>query len=73
MNPLTLPVVHELRGNVCRCGKRKIERQTFCRACYFSLPRDVQRDLYKRVEEGYVAVYEKACGILRLPLPEVKA
>lgn len=73
MNPLTLPAVRELRGNVCRCGERKLEKQTFCLACYRALPRDVQRDLYRRVEEGYIAVYEKACGILGLPLPEVAA
>lgn len=76
MNPHTPPevtitpgallrlVIHELAGIVCRCGRPKQERQTFCRKCYYSLPRPQQRALYQRVGEGYEAAYVKAVEFL---------
>lgn len=56
--------LHELRGVTCRCGAPKITMQTFCRRCYYSLPRQNQRALYQRVGEGYEAAYLQAIEFL---------
>jgi len=55
-----LDLIRELRGNVCRCGKPKQPKQTFCRKCYFSLPEEKRQALYSRVGEGYAEAYEDA-------------
>lgn len=61
MNQRTVDIVKELAGSVCRCGKPKQCRQTFCKSCYRRLPTSQQRDLYKLLSEGYVDAYDAAC------------
>ena len=65
-------LVRELVGTACRCGKKKSARQTFCRACYFSLPKAMQQALYNRIGHGYeqayaaaVAYFDKSKGDLK--------
>jgi hypothetical protein len=53
-------LVKELAGETCRCGKTKRRAQTFCRACYFSLPRPMQLALYRHVGAGYEQAYMNA-------------
>lgn len=53
-------LIRELGGGVCRCGKQKRRRQTFCRACYYSLPHTMRRALYNLVGEGYEQAYQAA-------------
>jgi hypothetical protein len=66
--------VHELAGVQCRCGRPKQPRQTFCRKCYYTLPRPQQRELYQRVGCGYEAAYIAAVNFLahagRMERPE---
>lgn len=71
MTTALVPIIRELRGNVCRCGARKMERQSFCSACYRKLPEDIQRGLRKHISAGYADEYRRACGVLGLPMPEV--
>jgi hypothetical protein len=61
-----LVLVRELRGTVCRCGKPKSAGFSFCGVCYHSLPGDVQKRLYNRIDgSGYEQAYEEAVIILR--------
>jgi len=63
--PLTVrELVEELAGDVCRCGKRKKKRQTFCSKCYFSLSASQRADLYNTVGFGYEEAYEAAVKTL---------
>lgn len=50
----------ELNGTVCRCKRHKAARQTFCKVCYYALPIQIRRDLYKGVGEGYIEAYDAA-------------
>lgn len=67
-------MMHELGGIICRCGRPKQERQTFCRKCYYSLPGPQRRALYNRVGQGYEAAYLVAVDFLvsikRIERPE---
>lgn len=73
MTAETVAILRELRGQKCRCGRRKIEKQTFCGSCYHSLPKDMQRALYRRLNKGYEEAYRVACAHLGLPAPWVEA
>lgn len=55
-----LELVRELRGEICRCGQPKASRQTFCRDCYYALPRHLRNDLYKPLGSGYAEAYQAA-------------
>lgn len=57
-------LVRELRGTTCRCGERKVRGETFCSACYFSLPKDIRIRLIKRFGDGYEQAYASACNVL---------
>jgi hypothetical protein len=60
----THDLIRELAGTDCRCGRAKAPHQTFCRRCYFSLPKQLQRNLYRRVGEGYEEAYTEAAEML---------
>lgn len=55
-----LELIQELRGTVCRCGKRKPTKMTFCSTCYHSLPAPKRAALYSRIGEGYAEAYAAA-------------
>lgn len=57
-------LLQELGGLVCRCGRRKGARKTFCPTCFARLPRDLQRPLYRRIGEGYEEAYEAAAAVV---------
>ena len=59
-------LARELIGTTCRCGNSKQTKQTFCRKCYYSLPPEMRRALYRRMGEGYEEAYYRACGRLGL-------
>ncbi len=64
---MTIPaalLVSELNGRECRCGHPKKARQTFCRDCYYRLPRAMRQALYDLVGNGYEEAYEQAAGFL---------
>lgn len=57
---------NELMGNECACGDRKKEGRSFCYNCYSSLPRDMQKALYKHIGFGYEEAYEEAFKYLEI-------
>lgn len=57
-------LVRELRSTQCRCGKTKKAGETFCRGCYFSLPKGMRGLLYQRIGDGYEEAYTEAAKIL---------
>lgn len=57
-------LLRELYGEICRCGGSKVSKQTFCRGCYMSLPRDVRLMLYQRIGAGYENAYAEAVRFL---------
>lgn len=61
---LVICLVRELSGISCRCGKKKIAKQTFCYACYTKLPAHMRLALYRRIGEGYEDAYQSAVGML---------
>lgn len=71
MTGADLEIYRELRGTTCACGATKKGRQSFCRACYFRLPKGTQRELYE--VEGYPETYRRACGLLGLREPAERA
>jgi len=52
--------IKELRSNECFCGRPKKPGKSFCFLCYKSLPRDMQRDLWRHIGDGYGDVYDRA-------------
>lgn len=67
-------VVRELGTRQCRCFMPKQARQTFCRACYYTLTPPMRFALYDKVGEGYEAAYVAAVNVLvhagRMQRPE---
>lgn len=60
MNEEQKRLVAELAGTECRCGETKKAKQTFCRKCFFKLPRDLRNALYQRIGQGYEQAYQAA-------------
>lgn len=54
----------ELFGTRCLCGSAKESRQTFCRRCYFRLPKELRIALYRRLGHGYEDAYQRAAKFL---------
>ena len=53
--------LRDLEGPLCAaCGKAKMPKQSFCRPCYFSLPEDMRKALYRRFGSGYEEAYDDA-------------
>jgi len=50
----------ELGSDQCQCGKSKKPGKSLCWHCYRALPKEMQRDLYLPLREGYVDAYEAA-------------
>jgi len=54
-----------LRGVECpACGGGKQVRQSFCRECYFRLPREMRNALYRRLGAGYTQAFNRALAWL---------
>ena len=61
-------VVASLMGSVCpACAGKKKNRQTFCGGCYAKLTAPVQRNLYRRMGQGYEAALQAAWAELNPP------
>ena len=56
--------VEELKSTECQCGEYKNRGRSVCLACWRKLPRDIQVDLYSRIEDGYEEAYEAAVRFL---------
>jgi hypothetical protein len=48
----------------CECGNTKGLKMSSCRSCYYKLPRQMQRNLYKRAGHGYEEAYDAAVKYL---------
>lgn len=57
-------LLKELLGTVCRCGKPKQERNTFCYSDYMKLPPAMRKALYSRMGSGYEEAYAAAVRFL---------
>lgn len=62
--PDTRELIAELQGTVCRCGGTKQAGNTFCRGCFYSLPKPLRGALYRRVGQGYEQAYQAAAAAL---------
>lgn len=72
--PLTierrLQILHSLGEQKCSCGAAKRKGLSFCMTCYGSLPRELQRRLYRRFASGYEEAFEDAlCHLSEGRLP----
>jgi hypothetical protein len=57
--------VEELDGTTCKgCGRLKDSGKSHCRKCYFALPVDMRRALYRRIGQGYEAAYAESLKYL---------
>jgi len=45
--------IKELKSDECQCGSSKKPGRSLCYTCYSSLPKDMQRDLYLSMRDGY--------------------
>lgn len=57
--------VDRLQSTTCDCGRPKQRKMSFCRVCFWSLPQDMRRALYRKIGEGYEAAYRAACSHLQ--------
>jgi hypothetical protein len=55
----------QFTGTICLCGRKKIEKQSFCRVCYHTLDPQKRYALYNRFGEGYEEAFEVAIAELR--------
>lgn len=46
------------------CGGRKRPKQSHCRDCFFALPAELRRALYRRFGAGYEEAYEESLKFL---------
>jgi len=56
--------VKELRSDECQCGRYKAPGRSFCYKCYTSLPRDMRRDLWQGIGDGYEEAHDAAVHYL---------
>lgn len=54
-----------LGSSVCRaCGAPKDARFAFCRECYYALPAELRRNLWKPLWKGFDEAYAEAARFL---------
>jgi hypothetical protein len=65
----------EFVGEVCGgCHKPKVRGQSFCKDCYFNLPKELRKKLWQRFGNGYEEAHEEAIARFRENVPiEAKA
>jgi hypothetical protein len=54
----------ELSGKECQCGRVKRSMMSLCYGCYKKLPGHMQRDLYRKLGNGYEEAYDDAVEFL---------
>ncbi len=56
----------EFVGEICGgCHKRKVRGQSFCKDCYFRLPRELRQKLWQRFGGGYEEAHTESLEWLR--------
>ena len=61
-----LAAVAALKSGRCQCGGAKQTGMAVCCRCWFLLPKNVRRALYRPIGKGFSAAYEVACQYLTL-------
>ena len=56
--------LEELRSDECQCGSKKLRDNTFCRKCYYELPKNMREDLYLFIGMGYEQARDAAVHYL---------
>ena len=64
MEPWEREALRELAHTRCRCGAAKIRGRTFCYHCWISMPREIQKALYREFGDGYLAARIAAGHVL---------
>jgi hypothetical protein len=64
MNLTKQQIFDALRSERCYCGGHKKVGMSHCAKCYYSLPGDIRRSLWKRMGAGYEEAYQKSVEIL---------
>lgn len=64
-NPDLKFYINVLESEECQCGKWKRVKMAFCYSCFKSLPGAMQRDLYRRLGDGFAENYEESAAWLR--------
>ena len=54
----------ELKSDGCHCGRPKQRGRSLCYRCYYKLPDDMRRALYRKIGNGYEAAYDAAIKFL---------
>lgn len=52
--------VSALQDIYCQCGRPKKKGEAFCNHCYFALPLDLRRFLYRRIGDGFEGAFAAA-------------
>jgi len=69
---LTQIAIDELGSTVCLCGGPKERKKSFCVRCYFELPMELRRAMFKTFSEGYAEAYDEAKDFLRIHTSRLK-
>jgi len=56
--------IKELKRDECQCGRPKKPGFSLCYKCYSALPKDMQRDLYLSIWDGYGEALDAAIHYL---------
>ena len=60
----TREILDNFEGTTCVCGRPKESRKSHCRSCFFKLPTEKQKALYKRFYAGYEEAFEDSVKYL---------
>jgi hypothetical protein len=64
----------DLFGEICaNCKGPKRAKDSFCRCCYFELPKKFRGALYTPMSDGYASIYDEAKDWLRIEGQRFKA
>lgn len=63
----TLQIAGRFESSKCICGKWKGNRTAFCKPCYFSLPKQMQSNLWLNWNKGFIPAYLEAEEYLAKP------
>jgi len=56
--------ITELKSAECQCGRPKKPHKSLCYGCYKALPKQMRRDLWQGIGDGYEAAYDAAVAWL---------
>lgn len=70
----TQQAVDSLVSTTCpACGRPKGSRKSLCARCYYALPKQMQRDLYRPVGAGYEEALDAALKHHEVDTPFLEA